>query len=210
MGGEKVLSAFVTRHFQGDAMGDFLPQTGKLEYYAKAPNKRLSIVEIPQFGQVRSGFDGKRAWTYNPGMGVVEEKGELLERSKRDADFYRDLHLLKLYPDLKVVRADKAGGEPVWVAESRPTANTTRRFYFSQKTALLVREEAETKISGGVNRVRVDASDFRKVDGILFPFKMDIVTELPYQPPIKLAIRVRKVEHNIKIPDGMFEPPKSE
>ena len=101
IGGEKAWKQLFSVHIIGEITGSFFPRPSLFEYYAKAPNKKLTITQVPT-GKVLSGFNGREGWM-SSSLGTTVLQGEELEQAKRDADFYRDLRLKQLYPDLKLV-----------------------------------------------------------------------------------------------------------
>lgn len=61
IGGKAALKKLTSRTIKGTAE---MPGTGSTftwDFYAKAPNKQASFIDIPGFGMVREGFDGKVA-----------------------------------------------------------------------------------------------------------------------------------------------------
>jgi hypothetical protein len=63
-----------------------------------------------------------------------------------------------------------------------------------------------TEVSGLPVPVEIYPMDFRKVDGVLSPFKM---RQKVLQPSgtVELVVRIRSVKNNVTVPDGLFKMP---
>ena len=206
IGGKKAWKDLFSIHIIGEITGSFFPRPSRFEYYAKAPNKRLTITEMPD-GKVLSCFDGREGWMSSP-LGTTILKGADLEQAKRDADFYRDLRLKKLYPDLRLVGTAPIPNGNAYVLEAHPTPELTRRFFIDCKTFYLVREEAIRKTKAGAVLQRVEASDFRKEQKIVLPHKLVMNVISPIQGETKFQIIFLKIDQNVLIPDSRFEKPE--
>ncbi len=206
IGGEKAWKDLFSVHIIGEITGSFFPRPSLFEYYAKVPNKRLTITQVPT-GKVLSGFDGREGWMSSP-LGITVLQGEELEQAKRDADFYRDLRLKKLYPDLRLVGTVSISKTHAYVLEAHPTPKLIRRFFIDCKTFYLIREEAIRKTRQGAIIQRVDASDFRKEQKVVLPHKLVMNVIHPLQGETKFQIIFVKVEQNVSIPDSRFEKPE--
>jgi hypothetical protein len=178
------------------------------EMLAKAPNKRLSRIDVPGYGAATDGFDGQRAWSMNPVSGLTEKRGDELARIRRETEFQRDIRLRQIYPQLKRAGEDKVGNEAVYVVEAVPAAGRPERFYFSQKTSLLLRHDSSFEGPEGVTRLEVKYSDHRRVDGVQFPFKVEVRAEPPNGPEANLTVTCTNVVHNLAIDDARFAPPE--
>ena len=71
---------------------------GKLEVYAKAPNKSLTVMDVEPAGLVKQGFDGRTGWTNGSDTGNGIERAALV-----DADFYREIKLKEQYTRIKLL-----------------------------------------------------------------------------------------------------------
>src|SRR6266545_6186472 len=96
-GGRPAIEKIKSRTIKGDL--DLMGSTADWVLEAKAPNKQFSGFNNSILGVVADGFDGTVAWSKNQ-SGVRVKEGEELAKTKRDADFHRNLNLKKLYPDL--------------------------------------------------------------------------------------------------------------
>ncbi|MDH7502508.1 MAG: hypothetical protein QHJ82_07330 [Verrucomicrobiota bacterium] len=207
LGGKGAIEKVKSRVIKGTAEGMGMPAALPWEFYAAAPNKQLSKVEVTGFGAVLEGFDGQVAWSKNPITGVRVKEGDELAKVKREAGLDRDLRFLSIYPDLAYKGTEKMDNEEVVVLETKPTPTTSERFAFSSKTGLLVRQESQFQTAQGAVKTEARMSDYRTVDGLQFPFLLKVKAEAPGQDPAEFTIKVSEVKYNVPVSDSLFAKP---
>jgi len=105
---------------------------------------------------------------------------------------------------LSVVGSERVKNEDSWVVEFKPAVGSEYRIYFSKTTFLPLRRFSVVSSSTSTIRlpVTVDYSDYRKVDGIMIPYRT-----LTVSPSMGNVVTVvKKIDHNTKIPDETFFP----
>jgi hypothetical protein len=202
-GGRMAMEKIKSRTIRGDL--DLMGSTSDWVLEAKAPNKQFSGFNNATLGDVADGFDGTVAWSKNQ-SGVRVKEGEELAKTKRDAEFHRNLTLKKLYPDLAYKGTEKVDGEEVHVLESKPSASTMERFSFSTKSNLLIRQESEFEGPQGKIGVTVRLTDFRPVDGIKYAHNMKFKLRAGEQE-FEFGIKVKEVKHDRPMEDAKFSKP---
>lgn len=196
-GGKAALEKHTSRLSKGSVEVSTFGSTGKIELYAKAPNKQLSRGEYEGYGQVLQGFDGKVAWSKTPDAGLREISGAELERVKASADFHSVTHLKDQYTKMSVVGQGKVGDRPAYIVEAG-SASGTDKLYFDTETGLLVRNEFRSE----QGPVTVTLQDYKEVDGLKLPHTIRQDTE-----QISFVIKVTQVQHDIAIDDAIFAKP---
>jgi zinc protease len=178
---------------------------GVVEIHQKAPDRLLSVAVIG--GQAyKHGFDGTVAWSDDPQNGLKEETGAGLASAKREADFYHQLDLRKLYAKLTVTGVEKAGGNDAYVLEATTAEGATDKLYFDTKTWLLVRSVNHRPAPDGADTVYTgDIEDYRDVDGIKLPF---VVHQSSDQAAFTLTFT--DIKQNVDLTDDQFSKPKPE
>ena len=174
---------------------------GKVEVYAKAPNKSLTVMNVEPMGLVKHGFDGRTGWNLSDnGLDVANgiDKAAMV-----DADFYRDIRLKELYTSLKVIGKVKEGFRQVYVVQATPPGGTTESFYFDVDTGLLVRRDLTRSTSKGPVAAEVYFSDWRELDRVKIPFKMT-----QSMPTMKFVTTIEEVKHNVPVDDAIFRRPQ--
>lgn len=208
-GGKAAYRKLTSRVIKGTIEG--IPGMAALgwEMYAKAPNKTLSVVEITGFGSVTEGYDGRVAWANNPGMGAREKTGDELAKVKRESDFYREIKLKTIYPGLACTGKEKVNDEDAYVLEAKATASSQDKMYFSAKSGLMLRQDAEFDTPQGRVKTVVYPEDYRTVDGIKMPFSVRVNVTAPGQPEMTLTMKFSEIQHNVPIDDAKFAKPSA-
>jgi hypothetical protein len=161
----------------------------------KAPNK-LSV-ETSMGGNVLSKqvCNGVKAVVKSQ-MGNQEITGPALQDMLAQATLNAELYLEKMGITAELKGAEDVDGQPAWkVQMNMPSGKNTVDFY-DQKSGLKVKSVAQQ----GQVSVTTLYSDYRNVDGILFPFKIK-----QSAGPQSFDIAVSSVEVNKGIDDSVFE-----
>jgi hypothetical protein len=157
-------------------------------------------------GIIDEGFDGKVAWVKNPWQGLRVKTGDELAKVKRDGQFHRELNFKSLYPDLAYKGIEKVGDEEAWLLESKPTATSKEKFWFSTKTALLLRQESQYEGQDGAAKVNVLPQDYKALDGLKYPGVMKIKFSSGGQE-YEFSLKFLNVKHNVEIDSAKFAKP---
>lgn len=173
---------------------------GKLEVYAKAPNKSLTITNVEPMGLVKEGFDGRNSWNSAPnGLDVASE---VARAAIVDIDFYREIKLKELYPRIKVIDKVRDGLRHVYLVEAVAASGSGERWYFDVDSGLLVRRDLTRTTPKGSVRAEVYFHDWRAVDGVKIPFR---ITQS--MPTMKFVMTIEEVKHNVPVDDAIFRRP---
>ncbi len=202
LGGKAALEKLTSRSAKGSFEVPEFGASGTLEMHAKAPNKIVLIIDVPGFGVVQQGYDGKIGWDQNPQTGLTELSGADLESKKLDSDFYRAIHLKELYPTLTVKGKEKVADRDAYLVEAKPASGVVEKWYFDVENSLLVRVDAERSSPQGSAVVESYFSDYRDVDGVKFPFGIRQV-----MPGLTIMSKLDEVKNNVDIEDAKFAKP---
>lgn len=178
----------------------------QIESFAKAPNKRVTNAEVTIGDHVvidvSNGSNGNEAWSLNLGEGGFRKLiGTELATEKRDALFYRELELRKLFPKMTVKGTVDVEKHKTYCIEAVPEIGNPELWYFDVETGLLVRMDYDyVRIGSGMAREEVRYDDYREVDGIKLPFAFRFASN-------KSLMKVDEVRHNIPIADSVFDNP---
>ena len=167
---------------------------GKLEVYAKAPNKSLTVTNVEPAGLIKQGFDGRVGWSSSGNTANGIERAALV-----DADFYREIRLAEQYKRIKLVGKVKEGFREVYLVEAESRDGATENLYFDVESGLLVRRDLQRR---GSVRVEVYFSDWRELDGVKVPFK---ITQA--MANTKFVITLEEVKQNVPVDEAIFVRP---
>jgi tetratricopeptide (TPR) repeat protein len=198
IGGRAAWEEFSTRSVRGTV--EIMGVSGTYESHWKAPNKSLMKMEFPDVGVLQQGFDGVVGWRSHPATGIVELSGNELAQLELDAEFYSELKLRSLYPQMEVLGKAKVHDRDAYVVLAAPREGSPRRMYFDTETWLQVRVDVEQP--QGKETLENYLEDYREVDGILMPFTMRQVTSEG-----TVVFRTSTVQHNVPIDDAKFSKP---
>jgi zinc protease len=196
---EKLSSRVSKGTFELPAMG----ASGSIEIHAKAPNKIISIIDIPGFGLISRSYDGTIAWSQDPQTGIRELTGEELALQKRGADFFQAVKLKELYPKRELKGKEKLGEREAYLIEAVPLEGGPVKMYFDTENSLLTRVELQADSPQGKLDVQTMLSDYTEVDGIKLPFTMRQVAGA-----LDFVIKIQEVKHNVPIDDEKFKKPE--
>jgi len=161
----------------------------------KAPNK--ICVETKMGDQVLSKqvFDGVKGRVKSP-MGDQEVTGDELESMRIQAILNPELTLDKLGITAELTGAGDVNGTKVWKVKMTLPSGVSSTDAYDQETGLKVQSVAQQ----GQMTVTTAYSDYREVEGVLYPFKS--VQSLGSQV---IEIETRSIEINTGIDDSVFE-----
>lgn len=200
MGGADAITKVTSRVEKGTLSG-FGPGSFPIELSAKAPDKRMSVMQTPR-GQNITAFDGANGWM---GDGVhpprVMEGGDV-EGAKLEADFAFPADAKKVFNFLRIGKPEKIGDAPTYLVLGMRRGLPPVRLYFDQQSGLLVREVHYTETPLGLNPVQTDFADYRTVDGVKIPFRWTIA-----RPMGRFTIQVDSVQQNVPVDDSKFTMP---
>src|SRR5439155_12189839 len=164
-----------------------------LEITQAAPNHwRLRI--ILKFGTYERGFDGKSGWLREPSGEVTDLGGKDLDDARRDAPLALPLALPSLLSGLKVVADEPVNGHNAHVLEGKNAGGVVERLVFDADSGLLVRWSTEGHTPLGELPQEISFEDYRKVDGVMLPFR--VVDNVAGE---KQTITYQSIKHNAPV-----------
>ena len=205
LGGKAAMAKFHSRRVQFKMESELLGN-GEGEVFAQAPDRQRSHIDFGTNGIIDEGFDGTVAWAKNPWQGLRVKTGDELAKVKRDADFHPELNYKSLYPDLAYKGIEKVGDEEAWRLESKPTATSKEQFWFSAKTAMLIRQESQFEGPNGAVNINILPQDYKTVDGLKFPGTMKMKVSSGGQE-YEFSLKFLDVKHNVEIDSSKFAKP---
>jgi len=181
---------------------------GTMTIYEARPNKHYAKTELSGLGTTEEGSNGKIVWEKVPVTGA-----RVLTGPERDATLLAynfDLtNYKKLYQTIASVGKAEIEGQTCYkvVFTPRQGSNPITR-YFAITSGLPLKtdytiEREKTKI-----RVGSWDSNFKPVDGILYPhYNRSYIRAKGVNVIINTSVKT--IKHNVEIPAGKFDPPKS-
>jgi len=205
IGGKAAVEKQTTRVAKGSFEIAAFGASGTAEIYAKAPNKSATVIDVAGYGVVEQIFDGKTGWSKDPQNGLREKAGAELASTKLDSDFYKQVRLKQLYPNIVVKGTDKVGEKEVYVLVATPAESSPETWYFDTQSGLILREDAERESPEGKQAIQVFYEDYKEVDGVKMAFSIRQIT-----PAFTLNIKMLEMKHNVPVDDAKFNKPAAQ
>lgn len=170
----------------------------------KQPNLMVVEQDVPGMGPMWQGFNGRTGWAWSELQGYREMQGAELQQMLASADLEGPLRLSEQCPLRRLLEEKEDNGRRLIGIALATLAGPAGNFYFDAKTYLLVRVETfiQTGASGQI-KVVADYADFRKVDGMMLPFKTTL-----NNPAMQVVTTFETVLHNQPLDDAIFQPRK--
>jgi outer membrane lipoprotein-sorting protein len=199
IGGSEALQK-VTSLVQKGTLTAFGGQHCPVEVYAKAPDKRVSIMHL-QNGDSVTAFDGKQGWLSVPGRVHMMSAAEN-DAARIDADLNFAARVKTLYQKFSVDAGGKIEGHDTYLVVGRTEGKPPLRLYLDKETGLLLRliRYAETPL--GRNPTQIDYADYRDANGVKSPFRWTLA-----RPGNRFTIQVEQVQQNVPVDDAKFAAP---
>jgi hypothetical protein len=146
-------------------------------------------------------MDGESGWTATNDRVQQLSPGDVA-RLRRIAMRFR---AVKERPaNLQVVGIGRVADRDVYVATAKIDPITTRTMYFDVVTGLLRREMTATETLLLPLQEQIDYDDYRDVNGVQLPFRMQTSDGAPYDTVTRTFLQIRR---NVPVDDAVFRAP---
>jgi outer membrane lipoprotein-sorting protein len=172
-----------------------------IEIFAKAPDKRISIVHTPN-GESATAFDGHAGWLGNTGRPPRPMSAQESSAARLDASFRLATQLKQMFTGFRVRGSEKVDDHETWIVTGTRAGSPPVNFYFDQQSGLLVRQVRYTETALGRLPTQIDYADYREADGVKLPFRWTLE-----RTNGRFTIQVQQVEQNVAIDDAKFAMP---
>jgi hypothetical protein len=170
-GGKAAYEKFKSRTITGTIEIPGANITGKIQIFQAAPNRIAIVTEVGPAGQTIRATDGKSAWEISSVTGERLLDGAEKDDFLRNATFNEELHVKELYEKAECVGIEDVEGKPAYKIVLTAKTGKSESNYYDKTSRLLVKETTTTKSPMGEITVETFSSDYKRVDGLLFPFK---------------------------------------
>jgi photosynthetic reaction center cytochrome c subunit len=190
----------ITSRVQKGTLTAFGGQHFAVEVFSKAPDKRLSVMHLPN-GDSLTAFDGHQGWLSVPGRVHMMSAAENAA-ARMDADLYFPLHVKTLYEKFRVDSGEKIDGRDTYLVIGDNEGQPPLRLYLDKDSGLLVRLVRYADTALGLYPTQIDYADYRDSNGVKMPFRWTLS-----RPGNQFTIQVEQVQLNVPVDDAKFAPP---
>ncbi len=164
----------------------------------KEPNKYYQFMDAGVFQQ-KTVFDGNKGYSEAMGQRKAIE-GDKLKMMKMQADIHSIINYDKYGIKVKLTGLEKVNNEDAYKMELETPWNTKMTQYFSVKTGLLLKQTTPISTPQGAFTQTINFSDYRDVNGLKFPFKIE-----QQMGPQSITLKVDSIELNKGLSDDLFK-----
>jgi hypothetical protein len=177
---------------------------GTEERWAQAPDRFLSVMQLPGVGTVKVGSTGSKRWSQDPINGLRLMTGAEGEQAGIDGTWNADTQLRKLFKTRKAVPPPAGAPKDAKLecVELTPAVAQPTTMCFDAVTHLRVYDEGKRSSPQGELPFSARLSDWRDVGGI----KVAHLEQMTVGP-MTLESKVVEVKLDPKIPAGQFKMP---
>jgi hypothetical protein len=161
----------------------------------------LRLASQPAIAQ---GFAGAAGWVTVGGKSQSLPAADLA-RLRRQAARYMPLKIVDSADTLRVDRVESIRGRETYAAIVVVDPNIIRTYFFDVASGLLLRESVTTATRFLPLQEQVDYDDYRRVDGIMWPFLVRQSTDAPYDTSTKTFT---SITHGVPLEDAWFVIPR--
>jgi hypothetical protein len=197
LGGRDAIEKLTTRVCTGQVTTDLrsreipILEIHMFEAYTKIPRSFLSVT-YTDAGIERMGFDGEVGW--------IKDKCDIRQHEWVGRDKLawllnpqNALRIKEYFPGLSLSGTERIGGGRVYVVIPHERSKAHYAFHFDVETGLLVRIGYYW-----------DLQDYRKVDGVLFPHRIETSRKGG-----STTYEFREIRHNVPVKDSIFAMPNA-
>ena len=177
-----------------------------MEFLSKTMHKENNVrqeVNMASMGKQMQGRTGDVIWVSDPMQGSRVLEGEEAASMMRMSRLFPYLRTKLDYPHRKTVGIEKVGDSDCYKLEMKPESGDAVYWFIDKASHNLRRVGMTFKSPMGELPMTMDLMDFRKIDGIVYPHKVN----LDQGGMMKIVIETVSVQHNAEIADATFTLP---
>jgi hypothetical protein len=205
LGGKQRHQNIRTTSIKGQITIQPLNVTGQVETYYAAPDKMLSIVDLPGIGETRQGINGAVAWEMSPVSGARLLGRQEATRLLEDLSSRSVAAPESIYAAMSNQGIEQVAGEPCYKVElKRKDGSDAEVTYYSVKSGLARKIQSQRPTPFGKVPVETTLDDYVEVDGIKAP--ATITSELSGLGMTQ-HVKIESFRYNQKLDPELFSIP---
>ena len=205
-GGIDKYKAIKSLHQQGTMSIPMAGVEGKIEIKLVTPNKLAINVDLGGAGNETSGSDGETVWSNSTMTGSRILSGKEAEQALLEADIRRIYDPASVYKSLETIGTEEVDNEKCYKLKVVRNSGDEQFEYYSVDSGLQKKTEMTAQTPMGPINLEVSVSDYKEVDGIMFPHKM---TQTFVDQGMTMEMKMDKIALNPEFDDKTFALPES-
>lgn len=201
-GGREALARISNRRTTATLKMAVMPVPGEVTSTVTKAGPYRVVVETPGLGRIEYGSDGRTIWEINPMSGPRIWEGQAGQRFKILYGLDLPIRWREVFKKVEGAELATVGGKPAFKVQALTLEDYPVAYYFDQASGLLVKTEYSVELATGPSLSTVLLSDYRPVDGILFPF-----TQVRREVGQEMSLTFKSVEFNLELPQETFALP---
>ncbi len=201
-GGKAAFEKLKNRVTKGKIKFEAMGVEGPFIIWQAEPNLMVIQVEAEGIGKMQEGSDGQIAWAMDAMQGARVKEGNERAEALRQAIFNGELHWRKVYKKAETQAIENVNDKPAYKVLLTPAEGNPATAYYDKETGLITKISITAETAMGAIPVETYVSDYRPVDGVLVPHKLE--QKVMQQ---NTAFMIESIEHNVEIPKTRFELP---
>jgi hypothetical protein len=204
-GGKEAYAKITSRRITGTLSMPAQAMEAQLLLVQKPPNMRRLEISMKDMGTLLQVCDGKHAWEVNERSGSPRLlEGDEAQTALRNAVFQPDLHWRELYDHVETVGVEDVDDKPAYKVVLASEGGEEITNYYDKQSGRMVRSDRTIDTPMGSMTIQSYPGEYKQIDGIWLPTSSrQVVAEMN----MKREFKFQKIEHNIDLPEGAFEPP---
>jgi hypothetical protein len=172
-----------------------------IDIFSKAPGKRATIIHLPN-GDNITAYDGTSGWTSAPDRPVRDIPSSEAVSAQAETDLQLPIRAKQLFSELRVGKPEKIGDHDVYVVSGFSAGEAVAKFYFDERSGLLLRMLRYADSPLGRNPTQIDYADYREQGGLKVPFQWTVA-----RPNSRFTIQIAEVHDHVTVDDAKFARP---
>jgi len=203
-GGRAVFDKIANRRTTSTMKLSVLPAPAEVTTILTKAGPFRVVVESQAIGKVEYGSDGLTVWEINPIAGPQIKEG--LEKKRFQCLYGLDLPMRwrEVFKKVECSCIETVAEKPAFKVQTLSLEDYPVTYYFDQTSGLLVKIEYPMETTTGQSLQEILLSDYRTVDGTLFPF-LQVRRELGRE----MTLTFKSVEYNVAIQEGALALPEA-
>ncbi len=170
--------------------------------YNALPKKSYSVFESAVTGKMEQGSNGDIAWEISAMSGARIKEGEERDLALITGRIDAEINWRQIYETVEITGEDDVDGKPCHIVTATPKGGKPMISYIDKKTKLVLKAVLTVTAPQGTIKSEIFPLDYKKVDGILVPFKMKMK-----QMGMEMNFTFDSIEHNTDIHEKIFALP---